>query len=162
VTKSSAPRRKRDPVPTVVVIEMTPKLYQATKEQYLKQLNPLARTHISTYFDWLKSIRPQDVIDAVELNKSIHQAYRQLGANPLRVGIAIVRAFLKTHPQYAKELQKAANLDLALTTLKFENPQTYAVIKRYGDRGTKIVQEWIKGALEILGAIPPVKGEPKK
>lgn len=138
---------------------MTPKLYLATKEQYLKQLNPLARTHISTYFDWLKSIRPDDVVDAIEQNKSAQQAYRQLGANPLRVGIAIVRAFLKTHPQYAKELQKIANLDLALTTLKFENPHTYAIIKRYGERGTQFVQNWIQEALEILGAVPKTQAK---
>jgi len=133
---------------------MTPKLYQAIKSQQLKQINPIARSHINTYFEWLKSIRPEDVVDAIEMGKTPQQAYHQLGANPIRIGIAAIRAFLKTRPQYAKELQKIANLDLALTTLKFENPSTYAIIRRYGEKGTQFVQNWIQGALEILGAAP--------
>ena len=132
---------------------MTPKLYQALKEARLKTVSPIVRTHINTFFLWLKSIRPEEVVDAIDKGITAEQAYKNLGLNPFRFGIAAARGFLKT-PQAAKyrdQLKQIVTYDLTITTLKFENPNTYAVIQGYGDRGKQFLETWMHGALKILG-----------
>jgi len=133
---------------------MTPKFYNALKTSLLSKQNTIIRGHVNTYFEWLKTIRPEEVVDAIEMGITLQQAYRQLGANPIRVGIAVARGFLKTMPKYRAQLKEIATLDLALLTLKFENPTTYAIVKKYGEKGTQFVEQWIQGALEILGVVP--------
>jgi hypothetical protein len=130
---------------------MTPKLYEALKQQRLQQVNPVARSHVNTYFEWLKSIRPEEVVDAIQQGTTPQQAYRNLGISPIRLGIAAARGFLKVAKKYQEQLRQVATLDLALLTLRFENPSTYAILKQYGDRGTQFLQTWIQGSLEILG-----------
>lgn len=130
---------------------MTPKLYETLKQQRLKNVSPIVRTHIGTYFDWLKSIRPEDVVDAIDKGTTPEQAYKTLGLNPMRFGIAAARGFLKVAKKYQDQLRQIATLDMALLTLRFENPRTYAIITRYGDRGTQFLNTWIKGSLQILG-----------
>jgi len=138
-------------IPEKVIIEMTPKLYNELKEHRLGSITPVVRVHIKTYFEWLKSIRPEEVVDAIDKNISPQQAYKNLGLNPFRFGIAAARGFLKAAPKYKQQLKEIATLDLALTTLKYENPNTYAIIQKYGKRGEAFLESWIKGALEILG-----------
>lgn len=152
-SKSLTPQPKQDS-PEIVVIEMTPKLYGALKENLLKRVNPLARSYVNIYFEWLKSIKPEQIIDGIELGETPHEAYRKLGANPIRISIAMTRAFLRTHKKYAAQLREVANLESAITTLKYENPQAYTIIKKYGEKGTEFIKKWIQGALEILGALP--------
>ena len=138
-------------LPTTIIVEMTPKLYELLKQQRLQQVNPIARSHVSTYFEWLKSIRPEDVVDAIEQGKTPEQAYKALGISPIRLGIAAARGFLKVAKKYQDQLRQVATLDTALLTLQFENPPTYAIIKQYGDRGTQFLNTWINGSLGILG-----------
>jgi len=130
---------------------MTPKLYEALKQQRLQQVNPIARSHVATYFEWLKSLKPGEVIDAIEQGTTPEQAYKALGISPLRLGIAAARGFLKVAKKYQDQLRQVATLDLALLTLRFENPPTYALIMQYGDRGTQFLKTWIKGSLKLLG-----------
>ena len=130
---------------------MTPKLYQALKQNRLQQISPVVRGHVSTYFEWLKSIRPEEVVDAIEQGKTPQQAYKDLGLSPLRLGIAAARGFLKVAPKYQTQLREAATLNLAYLTLQFENPATYNTIRQYGSRGKQFMETWIKGSLEILG-----------
>ena len=133
---------------------MTPKMYTAIKENILAKQNPLIRSHVTTYFEWLKSIKPEEVVDAIEMDITPQQAYRQLGANPIRLGIAAARGFLKVMPKYRAQLKEVATLDNAMLTLKFENPTTFHVIEQYRKKGIDFMQTWINGALEILGVIP--------
>jgi len=140
---------------------MTPKFYNAIKTYKLSKQNPLVRSYVNTYFEWLKTIKPEEVVDAITLGMTPQQAYRQLGANPVRLGIAAARGFLKAVPKYRAQLKEIATLDLAILTLKFENPSTYAIIQKYGKKGTQFMEEWINGALEILGVITPQKQEVK-
>ena len=130
---------------------MTYKLYEARKENLLSQAPMMARQYLNTYFMWLKSLQPIDVVDAIEQGKTIDQAYKELGINPLRLGIAAARGFLKFSKPSQAKLREIATVDLTLKTLKYENPATYDVIERYGDRGTAYVKQWIQGALKILG-----------
>jgi hypothetical protein len=130
---------------------MTYKLYEARKENSLQQAPLMARSYINTYFMWLKSLQPIDVVDAIEQGKTIEQAYKELGINPLRMGIAAARGFLKISKTSQAKLREIATVDLTLMTLKYENPGTYDVIQRYGERGTAYIKQWIQGALKILG-----------
>jgi hypothetical protein len=130
---------------------MTYKLYEARKEHLLQQAPIMARSYINTYFMWLKSIQPVDVVDAIEQGTTIEQAYHNLGINPLRMGIAAARGFLKVSKSSQAKLREIATVDLTLTTLKYENPGTYDVIQRYGERGQTYIRLWIQGALKILG-----------
>jgi len=157
-TKSFS-QAKTETVPEIVRIEMTPKLYNAIKAQKLKQVNPLARRYVNTYFEWLKTIKPEEIIDGITLGITPEQAYHKLGANPIRIGVAAARAFLKTHPRYALQLRQIANLDLAITTLKYENPNAYAIIQKYGDTGKEYLKNWINGTLQILGAMPKTEAK---
>lgn len=117
---------------------------------------------MNTYFEWLKNIQPEDVVDAITRNISAQQAYRELGANPMRLGIAAARGMLKAAPKYRERLNETMNPDLALLTLKFENPTTYQIIMQYGEKGKDFVAKWVEGAKEILGVIPPAKKEEPK
>jgi len=130
---------------------MTPKLYEHLKQQRLQQVNPIARSHVNTYFEWLKSIKPEEVVDAIEKGTTPEQAYKALGISPIRLGIAAARGFLKVAKKYQDQLREIANMDLALLTLRFENPRTYTIVKQYGPRGTQFLNTWIKGSLAILG-----------
>ena len=130
---------------------MTPKLYETRKQAIMHQIPTVARSYVNVYFDMLKGLNPMDVVDAIESGKTIQQAYKELGINPLRLGIAAARGFLKISKNYQEKLKEIATLELALTTLQFENPNTYAVIQRYGDKGKAYLQNWVQGALEILG-----------
>lgn len=132
-------------------MEITPKLYEALKQQRLAHINPIVRSHVNTYFEWLKSIKPGDVIDAIEQGTTPEQAYKALGISPIRLGIAAAKGFLKVAKGHQQQLREVATLDLAMLTLQFENPATYALIKQYGDRGTQFLNTWIKGSLGILG-----------
>lgn len=149
-------------IPETVIIEMTPKLYEAMKQHQLQQLNPVVRGHINTYFEWLKSIQPEDAIDAIERGTTAQQAYKSLGISPLRFGIAAARGFLKLAPKWQEQLREVANPETALMTLKFENPTTYTVIKRYGKRGSTFLENWINGALEVLGVKKPATNSGSK
>jgi hypothetical protein len=144
-------RSSKPKLPTTIIVEMTPKLYEALKQQRLQQVNPIARSHINTYFEWLKTIKPEEVVDAIEQGTTPEQAYKALGLSPLRLGIAAARGFLKVAKKYQNQLRQVATLNLALLTLRFENPSTYAIIQRYGNRGTQFLNTWIKGSLGILG-----------
>jgi hypothetical protein len=133
---------------------MTPKLYEALKNNLLSKQNPLVRSHANTYFEWLKTIKPEDIVDAIEMGTTPQQAYQNLGANPIRLGIAAARGFLKAVSKYQQQIREIATPELATLTLKFENPQAYHVIQRYGQRGEQFVKDWVNGALEILLGAP--------
>jgi hypothetical protein len=130
---------------------MTYKLYEARKEHQLQKAPMMARSYINTYFMWLKSIQAVDVVDAIEQGTTIEKAYHDLGINPLRMGIAAARGFLKISKTSQAKLREIATVELTLMTLKYENPSTYEVIQRYGERGQLYIRQWIQGALKILG-----------
>lgn len=134
---------------------MTPKLYATLKEQKLRALSPVVRSHVNTYLEWLKSIKPEEVVDAIEKGTTPQQAYKNLGLNPLRFGIAAARGFLKVAPKWQNALKEAAAVDNALLTLKYENPATFKILQQYGDRGINFLKTWIDGSLEVLGVTKP-------
>lgn len=129
---------------------MTPKFYELMKEKLLSGQNAMVRSHIETYFQWLRTLKPDDLIDAIETNTTFKDAYRQAPFK-WRIAIAGARAFLKSSKKHAKEFRKIVNLELALVTLKFENPTAYATIQQYGERGMNYLKQSLKDTLVIFG-----------
>jgi hypothetical protein len=128
---------------------MTYQLYAARKEHVLQQVPAIARPSISTYFLWLANLNPGDVLDGIEQGKTIEQAYKN-APFALRMAVATARGILKYKP-FQQKLLEIATPENSLMTLKYENPKTYEVIERYGDRGQTYMKTWIQGALRLLG-----------
>lgn len=122
----------------------------------LKRQNPLVRGHVNTYFEWLKSIKPEDIIVGIETGRTLKDAYKEAPYR-WRLAVAMARGFLKASQKYAEQFRQILRLDLALLTLKYENPEAYAVIERYGQKGINYLKQCLKDALEIFG----VTGEQK-
>jgi len=135
--------------PQTIQVEMTPQLYNAIKEAHLSK-HPL-RSHIETYFEWLKTISPEEAVDYIEMGKTLKEAYDR-APYKWRLAIATARGILKSAPKYREQFKSIVNdLDLALTTLKFENPITYQIIQQYDERGREFVKQCQKEALIIFG-----------
>lgn len=145
-----SPEQKLESIPKIIQLEMTPKFYQLTKEKLLSGQNAIVRSHVDTYLQWLRGLKPDDIIDAIETNTAFEDAYRKAPFK-WRIAIAGARAFLKSSKRYAKEFKKVVNLELALVTLKFENPSAHATIQQYGERGMNYLKQSLKDALVIFG-----------
>jgi predicted RNase H-like HicB family nuclease len=144
------PPSSKDNIPNVLSIEMTYQFYAARKEFELKKAPAIARQGINLYFEWLKNIKPTDVVDAIEQGKTVEQA-RKEASIAMRLGIASARGILKSSKDLQIKLKEIATIDLALMTLKYENPRTYQVIESYGEHGIIYLKTWIQDALKLLG-----------
>lgn len=144
-------------IPKTIDLELTPKFYQLMKQKMLAKHNALVRSHVETYFEWLQTLNPEDVVDAIETNTTLREAYRKAPFK-WRLAIGTARAFLKSSKKYAAQFRSVVDLELALVTLKFENPTAYAAIQQYGDRGINYLKQSLKDALVIFGV---EKEEPK-
>ena len=129
---------------------MTYKFYAARRDYELRKIPPVARASLNFYFEWLRNIQPLDVIEALEQGKTAEQA-RQKASIATRMGIAAAKGVLKASKTLQQQLKQSVNVNLALQTLKYENPETYKVIKSYGQRGADFMQQWVDDALKILG-----------
>lgn len=126
-------------------------MYRRLRDAQLRKVHSNARFFVKQYFDYVKSLKPEEIIDAIETGQTIQNYYENLGIHPLRFAIATARGFLKTSRRAKAQLKEVVSLDLVLTTLKYENPTVYAIIKKYGKKGTKHLQKDIDDALQILG-----------
>ena len=136
--------------PETLSLEMTYKFYAARKEQALQQVPAVARNGVNLYFEWLKNLQPTDVVDAIERNVTVEEARRKAPI-ALRLGIATAKGILMVNKSLQLKLKDIATPDMNLMTLKYENPETYAVIQGYGERGTQFLAKWVKDALKMLG-----------
>ena len=137
-------------IPKQIDLEMTPKFYQLMKEKMLAKHNALIRSHVETYFDWLRTLNTEDIVDAIETSTSLKDAYSKAPFK-WRLAIAGARAFLKSSKKYAAQFRSVVELELALITLKFENPAAYTVIQQYGERGMNYLKQSLQDALVIFG-----------
>ncbi len=129
---------------------MTPKFYQLMKKRMLSKQNALVRNHVETFFEWLRTLEPGDIVYAIETNTTLKEAYSKAPFK-WRLAIAGARALLKSSKKYARQFRSVVDLELALITLKFENPTAYATIQQYGERGMKYLEQSLKDALVIFG-----------
>lgn len=137
-------------IPRTLHIEITSKIYSAIKDRELRKLTPLARTHIENYFEFIKALHPDDVIDSIEYGESLKQKYDKASMG-IRINVAMARAVLKVSPQLQKRFKEVLSSQLVKYTLKFENPSVYEIIMRYGERGEKYLQGCLSDSLEIFG-----------
>lgn len=129
---------------------MTYQFYAARRDFELKKVPAVAKRCVSIYFEWLKNLKPTDVVDAIEQGKTIDQARREASI-AMRLGIATARGILKSSKNLQQQLKQVATPDLALMTLQYENPATFKVIESYGERGATYLKTWIVDALKMLG-----------
>lgn len=139
-------------------MELTPQAYNYIKEELLKRQNPLVRSHVNTYFEWLKSLKPEDVIVSIETGETLKQAYEKAPYR-WRLAVALARGFLKSSQKYAEQFRQIVDLDLALMTLKYENPAVYDIIQRYGEKGINYLKQCLEDTLEIFGVKQPAKAK---
>jgi hypothetical protein len=143
-------------LPETISVELTPKAYEAMKEAQLQHVSPVVRPHIETWLEWLQTVSPNDVMDAIEEGTSLLEAYDHAPYR-WRLAVAAARGFLKTYPKYKKQFRDAINLELALTTLKFENPSVFSILEHYGQKGTDYLDQCIKDTFQIFGVMEEVK-----
>jgi hypothetical protein len=137
-------------IPETLSLEMTYKFYAARKDHAMQQVPAVARSSVNLYFEWLKNLKPLEVVDAVERNITIEEARRKASL-ATRLGVATAKGVLRVNKSLQQKLKDVATPDLTLMTLKYENPQTYDVIQGYGERGTEFLKQWVKDALKMLG-----------
>jgi len=151
VTDSTqTPPSLNDNVPETLSLEMTYKFYAARKEQALQQVPTVARSSVNLYFEWLKNLKPLEVVDGIERNVTIEEA-RKKASIATRLGVATAKGVLMVNKNLQKKLKELATPDMTLMTLQYENPETYAVIQSYGERGTAFLDQWVCDALKMLG-----------
>ena len=129
---------------------MTYKFYAARKEQAMQQVPVVARASVNLYFEWLKNLKPTEVVDAIERNETVEQA-RKKASIATRLGIATAKGFLSVNKRLQLKLKEIATPSMTLETLQYENPETYAVVQGYGERGAEFLNTWIRDTLKMLG-----------
>ena len=139
-----------DKIPETLSLEMTYKFYAARKEYAMQQVPTVARSSVNLYFEWLKNLKPLEVVDAVENNTTIEEA-RKRASISTRLGVATAKGVLMVNKNLQQKLREVATPDMTLMTLKYENPETYSVIQGYGERGEQFLEKWVKDALKMLG-----------
>ena len=139
-----------DSIPETLSLEMTYKFYAARKEQAMQQVPAVARSSVNLYFEWLKNLKPLEVVDAIEREVTVEEARRKASI-ATRLGVATAKGVLMVNKSLQQKLKELATPDMTLMTLKYENPETYEVIQGYGERGTQFLIKWVKDALKMLG-----------
>ena len=137
-------------LPETLSLEMTYKFYAARKENAMQQVPAVARSSVNLYFEWLKNLKPLEVIDGIERNVTVEEARRKASI-ATRLGVATAKGVLMVNKSLQKKLKELATPDMTLMTLQYENPQTYDVIQGYGERGTEFLKQWVSDALKMLG-----------
>jgi len=144
------PSLNDEAIPETLSLEMTYKFYAARKEQAMLQVPAIARSSVNLYFEWLKNLKPLEVVDAIERNTTVEEARRKASI-ATRLGVATAKGVLMVNKGLQQKLRELATPDMTLMTLKYENPETYSVIQGYGERGSEFLCKWVKDALKMLG-----------
>ena len=147
---TQTPPSSNDNIPETLSLEMTYKFYAARKEQAMQQVPAVARSSVNLYFEWLKNLKPLEVVDAIEREVTVEEARRKASI-ATRLGVATAKGVLMVNKSLQQKLKELATPDMTLMTLKYENPETYEVIQGYGERGTQFLIKWVKDALKMLG-----------
>ena len=137
-------------VPRIIKVDITPKVYKAIKEKVLQRFGPRTRSHANDFFEWVISINPNDVIDAIEYEESLYDKYERAPLG-LRISIATARAFIKVSPRLQKQFKDSLTPQLIRRIFQFENPEVYDVILLYRERGDEYIESCIKDSLRIFG-----------
>jgi len=140
-------------IPKEIPIDITPELYQKTKENILKQQHPAVRPYLLQFISWLKDLNALDVYDAIEGGETVKDKYQQMKLNPIRIAVAATRGFLKGSKSLRAKADKALSLEIARLVLRFENAPVYEVLKQF-DPKEEYLRRNIQAVKEIFGLVP--------
>lgn len=151
--KSSS--KEPDP-PHVIPIDMTPELYRRIKEQRLKEQHPIVRPYLIEFIDWLKSLKADDVYDAFESGETVHDKYKAMPFNPIRITVAAARGLLKTSSRLRSKANEALSIETARLVLRFENPKVHQILEEF-DPNEEFLKKNIEAVKVIFGLVeaPP-------
>lgn len=133
----------------VFTVDITPSLYQIIKESNLRRVPKLARSFVKQYFDWLAKLTPDEVFDWMEGKETLKEMYEKA---PFTVKVALIpaRNIIKFSKSVRAGANEAINWEVAAMTLRFENPNAWAVIASFGAEGTEKIKQGIEDIKEIL------------
>ncbi len=147
--QSKALGLKDDPSEGVFTVDITPTLYQIIKESNLRRVPKLARAFVKQYFDWLAKLTPDEVFDWMEGKENLKEMYEKA---PFTVKVALIpaRNIIKFSKSVKAGANQAINWEVAAMTLRFENPNAWAVIASFGKEGTEKIKQGIEDIKVIL------------
>jgi len=140
---------KDDPSEGVFTIDITPSLYQIIKEANLRRVPKLARPFVKQYFDWLAKLKPDEVFDWMEGKERLRDLYEK-APFPVKVAFAPARNIIKFSKSVKAGANEAINWEVAAMTLRFENPNAWAVIEAFGDEGIEKLKQGVEDVKVIL------------
>jgi len=138
-----------DEIPKSIKIDITKDTYIADKIMQMQRAPKLARPIIRQYFDFLKELTPEQVMDWMEGSERLKDTYQRA-----TFGERIVFAGARGLIRYSKRIKDGANrvicFEVAALTIRFENPEAWEVIEAFGEDGIKKLKEGIEDIKEIL------------
>lgn len=138
-----------DEIPKSIKLDITKATYIADKFIQMKRVPRIARPLIRQYFNFLKNLTPEQVMDWMEETERLKDIYRH-STFPERIAFAGARGLIRASPRIKDGANKVICYEVAALTIRFENPDAWEVIEAFGEDGTKKLRDGIEDIKEIL------------
>lgn len=138
-----------DEIPKSIKLDITVESYIADKITQMHRAPKLARPIIRQYFDFLKELTPEQVMDWMEGSERLKDFYKR-STFPERIAFAGARGLIKASKRIKDGANKVICFEVAALTIRFENPEAWEVIEAFGEDGIKKLKEGIEDIKEIL------------
>lgn len=136
-------------IPQTIKVDITPATYIAAKQTYMAQVPKFARPFIDDYFEFIRSLQPDWVLDWMEGNERLKDLYAKRSF-PEKIAIAGARGLLKSSRKMQEGARKAINFEVTAATIRFENPSVWEVIEAFGQEGIDKLKQGIEDIKVIL------------
>ena len=138
-----------DKIPESIKLDITMETYIADKITMMKRVPKIVHPLIRQYFDFLRNLTPEQVMDWMEGNERLKDTY-QKSTFPERIAFAGARGLIRASKRIKDGANKVICYEAAALTIRFENPEAWGVIEAFGEEGTKKLKESIEDIKEIL------------
>ncbi len=138
-----------DEIPKSLTVDITKATYLADKMMQMQRVPKLARPIIKQYFDFLKELTPEQVMDWMEGTERLKDTYQRATFGE-RIAFAGARGLIKASKRIKDGANKVICFKVAALTIRFENPECWEVIEAFGEDGIKKLKEGIEDIKEIL------------
>lgn len=146
---SKASETPLEETPKTFTVDISLETYIAAKEQYMSQVPVLARHPVKQYFEFLKKLSPEEVMDWMEGGERLKDLYSKANFGE-RIALAAARGLIKSVRRVREGAKQAICFEVAAYTLRFENPAAWEVIAAFGDEGIRKLKQGIQDIREIL------------
>jgi len=136
-------------IPQTIKVDITLATYIAAKQTYMAQVPKLARPFVEDYFDFIRSLQADWVLDWMEGGERLKELYAKR-TFPERIAIAGARGLIKSIPSVKKGALRAINFEVTAATIRFENPDVWEVIEAFGQEGIDKLKQGIEDVKDIL------------